>query len=192
MPFRHVAMFRWADDVGDDHVVRVRDAFDRLTAQVPGIRSLTHGTDVGVTEGAYDYLVVADFDSVAEWRAFRDHPAHVLLVEELLRDDVAERVVGQFTVAAERLGPSLGAASPATATWTGAPVGPGAGPAGSPAGSPADEIERGRPSGGGHAGAGHSGDVGELSDDELLERARRAAQACMDALLAEPDDDIAL
>lgn len=31
-------------------------------------------------------------------------------------------------------------------------------------------------------------DVRELSDDELMERARRAAQAGMDSLLSEPDD----
>ena len=31
-------------------------------------------------------------------------------------------------------------------------------------------------------------DVRELSDDELMARARRAAQASMDALLSDPDD----
>lgn len=96
MPFRHVAMFRWADHVDDDHVHRVRQAFDELAGLVPGLRHLAHGTDAGVSVGTFDYHVVADFDTPAAWRAYRDHPAHVLLVEELINGHVAGQAAGQF------------------------------------------------------------------------------------------------
>lgn len=102
MPFRHVAMFRWAEHVDRSHVQRVRDALDELGDAVPGLRHHAHGTDVGVSEGTFDYLVVADFDSVADWPAYRDHPIHVLLVEELVSGHVVDRAVGQFQLPDER------------------------------------------------------------------------------------------
>ena len=102
MPFRHVAMFRWADHVDTEHVQRVREAFDELAGLTLGLRHHTHGSDVGVSEGNFDYLLVADFESVADWRMYRDHPTHVLLVEELISGHVIEQVAGQFQVPDDR------------------------------------------------------------------------------------------
>ena len=150
MPFRHVVLFRWTAGIGTDHVDRVREAFDALPAQVPLLRSLVHGSDVGVAEGNFDYVVVADFDRLDDWRAYRDHPAHVLLVEELIKPALAERAAIQYQTGAER---------PASA--------------GAFAVVPGGAVD---------------GDDAEFDDDELMERARRAAMAEMQALLAEPDD----
>jgi hypothetical protein len=95
-------MFRWAEHVGVDHVQRVREAYDELGSAVSGLRHLAHGADVGVSEGTFDYLVVADFESVVDWRMYRDHPVHVLLVEELINGHVIEQVAGQFQVPDDR------------------------------------------------------------------------------------------
>lgn len=146
-----MAMFRWAEHVDGDHVQRVRDAFDALAAEVDGVRHHAHGSDVGVSEGAYDFHVVADFDDIAGWRAYRDHPAHVLLMEELINGHVSQQATGQFQA------PGRGAA-------------PGT-PRTSFVGGPDDPSS-------------------EESDDELLARARRAAMAEMEQLLAEPDDPV--
>jgi hypothetical protein len=102
VPFRHVAMFRWAEHVDTEHVQRVREAYDQLGGIVSGLRHHAHGSDVGVSEGTFDFHVVADFDSVADWRAYRDHPAHVLLVEELITGFVAEQATGQFQAPDDR------------------------------------------------------------------------------------------
>lgn len=96
MPFRHVAMYRWAAHVDGVHVDRVRAAFDELAAAVPGLHRHEHGHDVGVSEGTFDFLVVADFGSVADWHAYRDHPAHVLLVAELIDGHVVDQASGQY------------------------------------------------------------------------------------------------
>lgn len=154
VPFRHVAMYRWAAHVGPDHVDRVRTAFDELATLVPGVH--VHGSDVGVAEGTFDYLVVADFESVVDWRTYRDHPAHVLLEAELLDEHVVERATGQYQV------PDARSAHDVSATRM-------------------------------QAFLTQSEDVGassDESDDELLARARRAAQAEMQALLAEPDEPV--
>ena len=96
MPFRHVVMFKWADGVDPDHVQRLRDRLSALPSEIDEIRNYVHGSDVGVSEGTYDYVVVADFDNVNDFRAYREHPQHVLLVEELIAGKVTERASIQF------------------------------------------------------------------------------------------------
>jgi Stress responsive A/B Barrel Domain len=102
MPFRHVVLLRWADDVPEDHVEQVRAGLDALPAQIPQIRSFLHGSDVGVSEGNYDYVVVADFDNVGDWRTFREHPAHLLLMEEHITGRFTDRAAIQYQTPANR------------------------------------------------------------------------------------------
>jgi len=134
-------MYRWTAQVGPEHVERVRAAYDDLAVKATGLRNHTHGTDVGTSADAFDFHVVADFDSVADWRRYRDHPAHVLLVQELIVGHVTEQATGQFHTAGHV-----------------------------------------------HVTARHVADDHDESDEALLERARRAAAASMETLLAEPDD----
>jgi hypothetical protein len=96
MPFRHVVMFKWAEGVGDDHIDRVRAGLDVLALEIEQIRSYVHGSDVGVSVGNYDYALVADFDNVDDFRTYRDHPSHVLFIEELITGKVDDRAAVQF------------------------------------------------------------------------------------------------
>jgi len=96
MPFRHVVMFKWNDDVDTDHIERVRDRLSGLPTAIDVIRSYVHGSDVGVSDGNYDYVVVADFDNVNDYRTYRDHPDHVLMIEELVKGRVADRAAVQY------------------------------------------------------------------------------------------------
>jgi hypothetical protein len=102
MPFRHVVLLRWADDVPDGHVERVRSGLDALPSQIPQIRSFLHGSDVGVSEGNYDYVVVADFDNVRDWRAFREHPSHLVFMEEHIKGKVKDRAAIQYQTPVDR------------------------------------------------------------------------------------------
>lgn len=102
MPFRHVVMFKWAEHVTPEIVEHIRQGFDELPSLVPQIRSYVHGADVGVAEGNYDYVVVADFENVADWRTYRDHPDHVVLIEERLKPNWKERAAIQYQTPAER------------------------------------------------------------------------------------------
>lgn len=139
MPFRHVAMYRWADHVDETHVARLAEELDQLVGRIDHVRFVSHGADVGVAEGAYDYTIVIDVDDLAAWRATRDHPTFIVMTEELLTSHTVERAVSHFSTR-DGGDPDL------------------------------------------------AFDPGALTDDELLERARRAARAGMDSLLAEPDD----
>ena len=102
MPFRHVVMFQWADDAPEDQVERVRAGLEDLRSVIPEIRSYVHGSDVGVSEGNFDYVLVADFDNVNDWRVYRDHPVHVLFIEEHIKGKVKNRGAVQYQTPVDR------------------------------------------------------------------------------------------
>lgn len=168
MPFRHVAMYRWAAHVDGVHVDRVRAAFDELAAAVPGLHRHEHGHDVGVSEGTFDFLVVADFGSVADWHAYRDHPAHVLLVAELIDGHVVDQASGQYQATDVRETHEVSSARMHALL--------------------AEPDAVATPRRPGDADDEHGDESDDESDNELLARARRAAMAEMQALLAEPDE----
>jgi hypothetical protein len=96
MPFRHVVMFTWEEHVDAEHIDLVRSGLSALPIEIDVIRNYAHGSDVGISEGNYDYVVVADFDNVNDYRTYRDHPQHVLLIEELIKGHVARRAAIQY------------------------------------------------------------------------------------------------
>ena len=96
MPFRHVVMFKWEDGLGHDHVDRVREGLNSMPGVIEEIRGYAHGTDVGVSEGNFDYVVVADFENVDGFRTYRDHPHHVLFIEEVIKGNLAQRASVQY------------------------------------------------------------------------------------------------
>lgn len=102
MPFRHVLLLQWADGVPENHLEQVRAGLDALPPVIPQIRSFVHGSDVGVSEGNHDYVVVADFDNVGDWRAFRDHPVHLLFMEEHITGKVKGRAAIQYQTPVDR------------------------------------------------------------------------------------------
>ena len=52
--------------------------------------------DLGITEGNFDYVVVADFDSPDDYVVYRDHPVHTAVISELIAGRVAERAAVQY------------------------------------------------------------------------------------------------
>ncbi len=89
-------MFRWNDDVDADHVAKVRAGLDAMPDHVDTIRRYRHGSDAGVNQGNYDYVVVGEFDDADGYIAYRDHPHHQAFIAELVTGRVAERAAVQF------------------------------------------------------------------------------------------------
>ena len=96
MPFRHVVMFQWSDELGDDHVGRVRDGLDALPPVIEQIRGYVHGPDLGVTEGNFDYVLVADFDTEEDFLVYRNHPVHQQFIADVITGNTANRAAVQY------------------------------------------------------------------------------------------------
>jgi len=94
---RHVVMFRWAEDVDDAHVAAVAAELDQLPPQIPEIAVYRHGRDLGINEGNFDYVVVADFATADDYVVYRDHPVHQSMIQRMIAGRVAQRAAVQYT-----------------------------------------------------------------------------------------------
>ena len=95
---RHVVMFQWSEGIDEAHVAATTAAFDVLPSKIDVLRSYVHGPDAGISEGNYDYVVVADVDSPEDFVTYRDHPDHQALVGEFIAGKVAQRSAVQYLV----------------------------------------------------------------------------------------------
>ncbi|PSK89128.1 stress responsive alpha/beta barrel protein [Murinocardiopsis flavida] len=95
MGIRHIALFRWADGVTEDQVAGVAAALSVLPAAVPQLQAYAFGPDVGISEGAYDFGVVADVADPEGFAGYRDHPEHQKALGVIL-PLLADRAAIQF------------------------------------------------------------------------------------------------
>jgi len=89
-------MFSWADDVDDAHIAAVSAALDTLPGKIDVLRNYRHGPDVGISDGNFDYVVVADLDNADDFATYRDHPDHVAVIQGLLAGRVEQRAAVQY------------------------------------------------------------------------------------------------
>lgn len=95
MTIRHVVMFTWRDDTTPEQIDAIRAALLDLSAGLPGLESYRMGTDVGVNEGNYDFAVIADFVSLADYVHYRDDAEHQRIIAELVKPSITGRAAIQ-------------------------------------------------------------------------------------------------
>ena len=92
--YRHVVMFRWAEDADEGAVADALAGLGELPGQVPEVRSFAVGRNAGAGDN-HDVVVVVDFDDADAYRRYAEHPAHVELVTQRLRPITAARAAVQ-------------------------------------------------------------------------------------------------
>jgi hypothetical protein len=74
---RHIVLFKWKPDTSPEQIQETEAGFAGMRDSIKVVRSMHFGPDLDLMEGTYDYAMVADFDSEADWRSYRDHPDHI-------------------------------------------------------------------------------------------------------------------
>ncbi len=95
---RHVVMFRFRDDATAEQIAAVTEGLEALIDVIPEIRGYRVGPDLGLNEGNHHYALVADFETEADYVAYRDHPAHLAVIAERIRPILAARTAVQFGI----------------------------------------------------------------------------------------------
>jgi hypothetical protein len=95
---RHVVLFTWTGEATGEQKQRVADELRTLPQQISGLRAYHVGPDAGINEGNFDFAVVADFDDVASYLAYRDHPAHRAVIEQFISPIVSHRNAVQYEI----------------------------------------------------------------------------------------------
>lgn len=88
---RHVVMFRWVEGSTPDQITSVSEHLDTLPGAIPEIARYEHGPDAGINQGNFDYVVVGDFATEADYLVYRDHPVHQRVIVEVLAPLIALR-----------------------------------------------------------------------------------------------------
>ncbi len=98
--FRHVVLFTWTPEATREQQQTVAAELRKLPGLIPEIRAYETGPDAGLSEGTYDFAVVAGFDDPAGYAVYRDHPAHRAVIDKYLAPIVSSRARVQFEVPA--------------------------------------------------------------------------------------------
>ena len=95
---RHVVLFNWKENVNADAKNAVREGLAALPAQIPQIKRYDLGDDAGLADGNYDFVLVADFESVEDYEIYQAHEEHQRVIREHIKPVISARVAAQYQV----------------------------------------------------------------------------------------------
>jgi Stress responsive A/B Barrel Domain len=95
---RHAVMFAWVPETTDQQKQQVADGLRTLPPLMAGLRAYHFGPDAGIVDGNFDFAVVADFEDTQSYLAYRNHPAHRAVVDQLITPIVRQRASIQYEV----------------------------------------------------------------------------------------------
>ena len=95
---RHVVLFDWVPEATDEQKKRVTDELRTLPPLMSGLRSFLVGPDAGIVDGNFSFAVVADFDDAQSYLAYRGHPAHRAIIEQVINPVTRQRVSVQYEI----------------------------------------------------------------------------------------------
>ena len=93
----HVVAFRWKPGIPARHVEDVQSQLKEFAATLPGVLSYRCGPDEGASDmGNFDFAIVAEFDTIDDWRVYDKHPRHNEIRAGVVRPWIEERAAVQF------------------------------------------------------------------------------------------------
>jgi hypothetical protein len=93
---RHTVMFTWKPEATEEQIKRVPAELSRLPSIIPSLKAYTMGPDIGVDDGNWQFVIVADLDDLDGYLAYRDHPTHRAIIAEHIRPIIATRAAVQY------------------------------------------------------------------------------------------------
>jgi hypothetical protein len=94
---RHVVLIKWKDETDPAQVEAVESALAEMPVLMPFIRRYDMGTDLGVN-GSHVFAIVADFESIEDYRTYADHPDHKAASATFIAPILESMARVQFTV----------------------------------------------------------------------------------------------
>ncbi len=95
---RHVVLITFTGEATGQQRQQVKSELEALPPVIPELRAYKCGPDAGIVAGNADFAIVADFDDAAGYLAYRDHPAHRAVIEQVLNPIARQRVAVQFEI----------------------------------------------------------------------------------------------
>jgi hypothetical protein len=96
--FRHVALFAWSEGMTDAMEQQFMAELNALAPTLPGVRAYHAGPDEGINAGNFDFAVVADFDDVDSYFAYRDNAEHKDIIRRFSAPHAKSRAAVQYGI----------------------------------------------------------------------------------------------
>jgi hypothetical protein len=93
---QHVVLLTFVSDATPEERNAVIDGLRALPALIPEVRSYAVGFDLGLAADTSSLGIVAEFESVADYEVYRDHPAHQQVIQEQIGPIREHRAAIQF------------------------------------------------------------------------------------------------
>ena len=71
----HIVFFKFGDPALDK-IAETRNRLLNMNGKIPGIRHFEVGVDVVRSERSYDLALLVSFDTLADLKAYQEHPLH--------------------------------------------------------------------------------------------------------------------
>lgn len=94
--FHHVVLFTWNESVPAGHPETARAELTDYAATLEGLVSYRCGANLGLSQNAADFGIVAVFENEAAWHAYDTADEHNRIRREVFAPFVASRTVIQF------------------------------------------------------------------------------------------------
>jgi heme-degrading monooxygenase HmoA len=91
-------LFAWIPEATDKQQRQAAEELRALPPLMTGLRSFHVGPDAGIVAGTFDFALVADFEDAESYLAYRNHPAHRAVVEQVINPIAKERVAVQYEI----------------------------------------------------------------------------------------------
>ena len=95
---RHVAVFRFKDSATASVIDEIDATLATLPSIIPELVAFSSGRNAHVTQGAWDYAVVADFASPEDYLVYATNPQHMEMVKNVVGTHVVEASRTQYEV----------------------------------------------------------------------------------------------
>ena len=93
---RHTVLLRFAQGTDDATVTAIADSLETLPSRIAEIRAYSVGRDLGLAADNAHLVMQGDFDDVAGYETYRDHPEHRAIIESQILPVLDSRMAAQI------------------------------------------------------------------------------------------------
>lgn len=79
---KHIVLMKWKAGTEATAIEAIEDGFSALVESLDSIHSYEYGSDKGLHSNDYDYALVAEFETEADFKAYVVDEQHQLLMKE--------------------------------------------------------------------------------------------------------------
>ena len=93
---RHTVQLRFTQGTDDATITAIAESLHALPSLIPEIRAYAVERDLSLAADNADLVIQGDFDDVAGYETYRDHPAHRAIIEDQILPTLDERMATQI------------------------------------------------------------------------------------------------